>query len=163
MKILLAVIGAASLVAAVTNIPSANAASPTYPSGPTSPTIVTRIRTLEEGGATNRIKQFATNSTTAILDMNAGSSWMSVTSLSANCTFYISNAVVGKSMKLFVQTDGSARTVTIATNGSSGLRVVWDALSTTNGTPSFTCTNFATVTLDVLPRGIIRARHQLTL
>jgi hypothetical protein len=118
-------------------------------SGP-SQTFSSRLATQEEGTGTNKVFQLASSVATQTLNWNSGSFFV-WTNLATNVTVNLSNVTVGREIEIFADGDGTARNITLATNGSTGLNIVYDLTPLTNGSPSFICTNYARVSLKAVP------------
>lgn len=94
----------------------------------------------------------ASNATTAHVDFSyAPVNDYFVKDLSANLTLYLTNLMPGRTARVFIDTDGSARNITVATNGvPHSVQVFWSVFGKgTNGAPSLIATNQTWITLTV--------------
>jgi hypothetical protein len=100
----------------------------------------------------------ASNSTTAQIDFRAAPVVdYQITDLSGNLSLQLTNLRVGHTARVHIDTDGSARTISILTNGiTTGVEVLYPYVAVnTNGNSAFTVTNRSRVDLTVDPRGKI--------
>lgn len=94
----------------------------------------------------------ASNATTAQITFTAAPvTDYTIEQLSGNITLYPTNVMPGRTARVFIDTDGSSRTVTVVTNGlPSGTQIHWAyLLVNTNGASSFTVTNQSLLELTV--------------
>lgn len=89
----------------------------------------------------------ASNATTAQIDFSSPPTVLAdyeITDLSGALSLQITNPAPGRTRRVFIDTDGSARAISILTNGiTSGVEVVYSfsANVNTNGSSAFTVTN----------------------
>lgn len=95
----------------------------------------------------------ASNSTTAQVDFSdRGTDQIYVTDLSAALVLYPTNLVAGRTREIFIDCDGTARNISVVTNGlTRTTEILWDFASVTNGATSFSCTNRAMIILKADP------------
>lgn len=142
----------ATLAVAVTLVVSTVVAPPEAKaqSGPSPGTASYRLAQLESGLGTNKVVLLASSVATQTLNWNTGS-FFTWTNLATNVTVNLSNVIAGSDIEIFAKGDGTARNITLATNGSTGLVIIYDLTPLTNGSPSFICTNYARISLKAVP------------
>jgi hypothetical protein len=121
-------------------------------------TVTTRLSTLEQL-ATNAPYTLASNQPTQKINFALNKPAYDVINLNTNLTLLLTNVIAGRDTEIFLQSDGTARDVTVSTNGSGGLSLIWDFTPNTNGASSFTVTNRAWVRLRPRPSGVIHASY----
>jgi hypothetical protein len=147
IKRTVSILGAILAVAVITIVSIGLLAPPDVlaQTGP-SRTFSSRVGDLEGGGATNKTILLPNSQTTAQIDWNVGASFV-WTNLATNVTLQVTNVIPGKNVEVWADGDGTARNITLSTNGSTGLLFVYDLTPATNGSPSFICTNYSRIIL----------------
>jgi hypothetical protein len=113
--------------------------------------------TVEE---TNRVTSIASNATTAQIDFTTTAQY-EITNLNTAITLQLTNLVQGRDVWVYVRTDGTARNITVATNGLTTMtRITWGFNALTNGATSFTATNRARINLTCTPVGEVSASYE---
>lgn len=127
-----------------------------------------RVRALETPYTT----LLASNATTAQIDFRAGpftftnnaggpsigTEFYAVNQLNGNITLQLTNLTPGVIRQVLIQTDGSARTVTVSTNGiTTSTSIMYSFGSITNGSSQFTVTNRTMISFTPLSFGLVRA------
>jgi len=108
----------------------------------------------------NRVHGEASASTLQ-LDFASITNTYEITNLAANLTIQITNWTHGRDKWVYLRTDGSERTVTVSTNGSTvGISVQWGLTSITNGGTAFTVTNRARINFACLPVAEVAAAYE---
>jgi hypothetical protein len=109
----------------------------------------------------------ASNASTAQIDFSpgVGTTHYQVTNLANAITLQLTNLYLDtygpRDAWIYFETDGTARNVTVSTNGiTTGTRVSWGFNSTTNGATSFTVTNRARLNLCRNRAGVISAAYE---
>lgn len=104
------------------------------------------------------VTQIASNATTAQIDFGSPSTEIKdyyVHDLSGNITLQLTNLSPGRTCRVHVDTDGSARTVAIATNGitlTPSVIIHYPyTIPTTNGSSAYTVTNQSRFNITVSP------------
>lgn len=91
--------------------------------------------------------------------INVGTADYEVKNLANALTLNLTNLVPGVVRRVFITTDGTARAITVSTNGiTSQTRLSYDFTSITNGASTFTATNRAYIEFRVRPTGEVYSR-----
>lgn len=114
------------------------------------------------GGLCTQSGYLPGNTAFTFLDWKSTNSAVYVTNLSQNLIINVTNLVHRKDFWVDVATDGTPRTVTIATNGIPSYRVLWGINAGNSATNSVIVTNFARINIATTRPGIIAAavEHQ---
>lgn len=112
-------------------------------------------------GVVPSVTVIASNVSSAQIDFTAGTPVYEITNLANAITLQVTNLKRGADRWVYIRTDGTARNITVSTNGlTSATRISWGFNSITNGATSFTVTNRARLNLANLPVGEIAAGYE---
>lgn len=114
------------------------------------------------GGLCTQSGYIPGNTAFTFLDWQSTNSALYVTNLGQNLIINVTNLIHRKDFWVDVATDGTPRTVTIATNGIASYRVLWGINAGNSATNSVIVTNFARINIATTRPGIIAAavEHQ---
>lgn len=120
--------------------------------------------TLIVSNFTGTLTSIASNASTAQIDFTYGTTHYECTNLANALTLNLTN-VSGlpgpRDVWIYIRTDGTARNVTVSTNGiTTGLRVSWGLNSATNGATSVTATNRLRINLARVLGGELHAAYE---
>lgn len=109
------------------------------------------------------LSSIASNASTAQIDFSTTTTHYECTNLANAITLQLTNTGTSapKDVWVYLRTDGTARNVTVSTNGiTTGLRVSWGFNSATNGATSFTATNRVRLNLARVLGGELHAAYE---